>query len=656
MADSIRGDGLSIADRRLAALAQDPERLERERARFSESPPSYRSRLSGTTTRSSSPEDHRTEVEKRREELKWQLIYEQGRSTVRNQWDQQVCQERVRIDQDLENGTIHFVRDGRNQHLEADFIVKTRWIEQGIWKDEWNDQSFPDGQWKHEVPPPPEPEPLRTIFDSPPSPPLPRSDEEIQREKRERDASRPIFQFFYQVSKERERILNDLNPPPALVCPPKKPMLANVMGFGRGGTPPRHLWLVDEEKTRKFEKSRKEMPRDVNTTAYETVKTRWIEWDIWNTSWGVLPGMSWNHEQDLEEFLQERMGDDPEAEDAAEVDDNQRSVPTVDYGWPAEVPRNRGFQFGFDLLGEKYGIMGLFGDNQRYEQPLGVKPHWSPGFETTGRGRFAESPPREEQKEIPGGVGDNQRSAQPSNHDFPSVFSFGAQGGQHEVLGRGFFAASESPPDTADTFSNANGEGSLELQSRRQSSTSHRNGMSRQSSESLTVGLTAPQHAPRIKSPSSPHGVADNSGLPGPPRSSPPGRKRPQRRAAQPVEPEPQPAVLKPVRPGRVTKAAKPKPPPRSRQLKRPAKTDLSTGPGPSTAHPVNEAGNTSVNGTPRRSQRLRVLSANQSPAEANSRSEPPATTRPGTKRAAVETAAAKPEGAKKRRGGQRTL
>lgn len=54
-ADTIRGDGLFQAHRALAALAEDPEQFDQARQRrFSESPPSYRSR-SGTTTRSDSP-------------------------------------------------------------------------------------------------------------------------------------------------------------------------------------------------------------------------------------------------------------------------------------------------------------------------------------------------------------------------------------------------------------------------------------------------------------------------------------------------------------------------------------------------------------------------------------------------------------------------
>lgn len=53
--DTLRGDWLARAQRALATLERDSLRLDRERQRFSHSPPSYASNLSGTTTRSASP-------------------------------------------------------------------------------------------------------------------------------------------------------------------------------------------------------------------------------------------------------------------------------------------------------------------------------------------------------------------------------------------------------------------------------------------------------------------------------------------------------------------------------------------------------------------------------------------------------------------------
>ena len=72
MADTIRGDGLLIASRSLAVLAEDPERLHRARERYSDFPPSYVSHQSHNSTRSQSP-DPPSEEQNRREEQQVQL-------------------------------------------------------------------------------------------------------------------------------------------------------------------------------------------------------------------------------------------------------------------------------------------------------------------------------------------------------------------------------------------------------------------------------------------------------------------------------------------------------------------------------------------------------------------------------------------------------
>ena len=98
---------------------------------------------------------------------------------------------------------------------------------------------------------------------------------------REREASRPFHQFIYQVSKERERIQSESGPIPLHSA-------------------------------------------DINTKAYENVKTTWMKRSIWNTRWGVLPGMSWKHEQSIEDMLAEEMG--PEPPQVNPEDDDSRRV------------------------------------------------------------------------------------------------------------------------------------------------------------------------------------------------------------------------------------------------------------------------------------------------------------------------------------------
>jgi hypothetical protein len=46
---------------------------------------------------------------------------------------------------------------------------------------------------------------------------------------------------------------------------------------------------------------------DINTLAYERMKNRWMKRGIWNEPWGVLPGMSWKHEQATEEILPQEL-------------------------------------------------------------------------------------------------------------------------------------------------------------------------------------------------------------------------------------------------------------------------------------------------------------------------------------------------------------
>ena len=98
-----------------------------------------------------------------------------------------------------------------------------------------------------------------------PKPRQPKSDDEKRRiaerrvvRERECEASHPYHHFVYQISKERERIQDK-----------------SANGEGAGAA-------------------------DINTTAYENVKNTWTKRGIWNKRWGILPGMSWKHEEPLE--------------------------------------------------------------------------------------------------------------------------------------------------------------------------------------------------------------------------------------------------------------------------------------------------------------------------------------------------------------------
>jgi hypothetical protein len=275
--DTLRGDGLVRAQRALARLEGDSLRLDRERQRFSHSPPPYTSNPSGTTTRSQSPNPP-SEEQRLRQERRMQLGQERIASKPHKQFSAQVEEERRRIWNADPNTSWRelTIADLYTFKEEASETVKKRWVEQGIWNDKWN--QFAYGRWKHEEPLELESEsetdseaapssPLFSFFPKPqPRPRQPKSDDEKRRiaerrvvREREREASRPYHQFMYQISKERERIQEE-----------------SENGEGADAA-------------------------DINTRAYENIKNTWTKRGIWNERWGILPGMSWKHEEPLEE-------------------------------------------------------------------------------------------------------------------------------------------------------------------------------------------------------------------------------------------------------------------------------------------------------------------------------------------------------------------
>lgn len=185
--------------------------------------------------------------------------------------------------------------------------VRSRWVDQGIWGDEWGpawpkgmrvfwnlpiklpaDHPCPHGPWGHEAESEPEPEPepkdkgvvrqfglfLRQKPERPELHPvkyiktpfgLTRKSLNRKPAVRNPEASRPYHQFLYQLSKEREWIEDE------------------VEYRGPGGR------------------------IDLDAMAYERTKKNWIEDGIWNPEWGELPGMTWHHEVPEEEEVIEKL-------------------------------------------------------------------------------------------------------------------------------------------------------------------------------------------------------------------------------------------------------------------------------------------------------------------------------------------------------------
>jgi hypothetical protein len=251
----LRGNGYTDIVRVLDVLEFDPSKLDRARSRFNHSPPSYNSELSGTTTRSASP-DPRSDEERLRYERRFQLMEERHTSYPAEQFEAQEKEEVRRI-----LNADPRTRDRRNMPIagpewtEATETIRRRWIEQGIWRDRWDEagnirsQSY--GLWKHE-----EPLDLGTCLGTDTEVESP--ERQAVRE-REREASRPYHQFIHQISKERKRIEDE-----------------SALNDG-----------VDAV--------------DINTRAYDNVKNTWVNRRIWNERWRILPGMLWKHEEPLEE-------------------------------------------------------------------------------------------------------------------------------------------------------------------------------------------------------------------------------------------------------------------------------------------------------------------------------------------------------------------
>ena len=296
-ADTIRGGGLVQAHRAVAALAEDPEQSDQTRERrFSESPPSYRSR-SGTTTQPDSPvpeNDLLTEYNVRKKKLYLHWIA----SAPRGQLISQRSEELRRI---VQSGA--FVGVGKRPFGVAEDRVRERWTEQGIWDPKWYEANLErhgegvrnvpllGALWMHQVPLSDDSdtdEDSAADFKFGAKRKRQKTDEEARQSaerradrQRQRELTRPIHQFNYQVSQERERLVEE-----------------------------RTQEASDDDPVKRW-------PPDISTQAYTIVKDRWVSRRIWVDKWGILPGMTWLHERDFDELALEELGPRPPPHTAA---------------------------------------------------------------------------------------------------------------------------------------------------------------------------------------------------------------------------------------------------------------------------------------------------------------------------------------------------
>jgi hypothetical protein len=193
---------------------------------------------SRTSTELESPEP----LEDQDQERRFQLQVDKNASRPYNQYQTQIEEEMIRLWRaDPATNSLRRMPQGLYEES-ARVIVRRRWVEQRIWNTNW-DENIGTWLWKHEEDTAPNAYTLAYNANV--------ASQRMSQE--DRDASRPFYQFIYQVRKEHERLLYYLNPTPA----------------------------------------------DVSDRAYANVKNTWIRRSIWNPPWDTLPGRSWKHEEPL---------------------------------------------------------------------------------------------------------------------------------------------------------------------------------------------------------------------------------------------------------------------------------------------------------------------------------------------------------------------
>ena len=313
----------------LAALANNEQLLERARRRFSKSPPSYRTNYSHNSTLSQSPDgpnngplyeewDRRTTSLKEEHRSSWPYY----------QFLAQSSEEYDRISKGTFNDVVWIPIGSVYTH--ADEVVRKRWMEQGIWNPKWKEpyRLYIGGGWMHNEPleleseseTDSEAERSRYTF-SPYHPKRRRKNaEKLQQiaerkllRERDREASRPYYQFVHQVSKQRD-------------------------------------WMYGQDSSID--------DIDANTQAYEEVKRTWIKRGIWIKKWGILPGMWWKHERPLEELLaHDMMNLVALPRPGVESQPTAKTIQPPNYHGPALVPSPQIFG-----LSESRGECGLIED------------------------------------------------------------------------------------------------------------------------------------------------------------------------------------------------------------------------------------------------------------------------------------------------------
>ncbi|KAH7309164.1 hypothetical protein B0I35DRAFT_482891 [Stachybotrys elegans] len=169
----------------------------------------------------------------------------------------------------------------------AKVSVKEDWVEQGIWRVEWERAGMPGSgdKWRHEEEP-------SKIYDK------------IMPQQRELSAPLNTFPAIQRRGKRlaqfgqlpSQRVLDKIRDAQALA------------DEEHNASRPINQFLHEVSKTKKRIKADRSYEMDehsdflINTSAYDVVRVRWEELKLWNAIWCTLPGEKWNHEYSIQEL------------------------------------------------------------------------------------------------------------------------------------------------------------------------------------------------------------------------------------------------------------------------------------------------------------------------------------------------------------------
>ncbi|KAK4094304.1 hypothetical protein Purlil1_909 [Purpureocillium lilacinum] len=278
-----RLDDLFAASAKLQALAEDSDQLQDARRRFETTPPACRSRPSAEITQLHTP-GPANEEERRLRNEKARFFYIQHHWARSRPYDQFHMQKSMEIGFLVDKWRETFgprCYGSRDDPEMAERLVRARWVEWGIWSEEWKDEPEGGARWDtdHVVP-------------------IDLNDYE---------------DFMSGAKMQRETVERGSSPGSgnqAIADPAPEPV-GTTQHRDDDNSRPYNLFLllVGVERQRLRRRSAiKSDPHDINTQAYNVVRKEWEKEGIWRTTWGTLPGMTWKHEHPLEDIIDEEAG------------------------------------------------------------------------------------------------------------------------------------------------------------------------------------------------------------------------------------------------------------------------------------------------------------------------------------------------------------